>query len=185
MLQVRDPLGLLGCGRTAAALGRTEQAMNLIRQSLAKRPDLIAAHVALGTLLFDSGDTAGFEKLMTNLPGAADEHPLTWFLRGRHAQDSDHRPEAIRCYWEVLRRHPNHDRSTYQLGQLLAAEGRTQEANVFLERARWLAQLIESAVKVSHQLSNPVVSPESGGSVPSTTCAAMRSGRLPGFDESD
>jgi tetratricopeptide (TPR) repeat protein len=61
MFQVRDPLGTLGCARVAASLGRTEQALELVRDCLAKRPDLIEAHVLLGTLYLDAGDLIGFD----------------------------------------------------------------------------------------------------------------------------
>jgi tetratricopeptide (TPR) repeat protein len=148
MFQVRDPLGALGCARVAASLGRSAQAMSLIQECLVKRPDLIEAHVALGTLLLDAGDLARFDQWLASLPKTADQHPTTWILRGRRVQDSGNRPEAIRCYWEVLRRQPNHDYSTYQLGQLLAAEGRENESSLFLERAKRLTQLIELSVRL-------------------------------------
>ena len=148
MFKVRDPLGALGCGRVAASLGRTEQAMSLVSECLQKRPELIEAHVLKGLLLLDSGDLDGFDRWVSELPGAAEVHPTIWFLKGRRAQDAGQRPEAIRCFWEVLRRQPNHDRSTYQLGQLLTAEGRTDDARLFLERARWLTRLIELAVRM-------------------------------------
>ncbi|MEK6262625.1 MAG: tetratricopeptide repeat protein, partial [Planctomycetota bacterium] len=43
MFAVRDPLGTLGCARVAASLGRSEQALSLVGECLAKRSDLIEA----------------------------------------------------------------------------------------------------------------------------------------------
>ena len=148
MLKIRDPLGALGCGRVAAALGRTEQATKLVRECLAKRPELIEAHVLQGLLYLDAGELTNFDQWVRELPKAADAHPSIWFLQGRRAQDAEQRSVAIRCYWEVLRRQPNHDRSTYQLGQLLAAEGRGDDARLFLSRAKKLTRLIELAVRM-------------------------------------
>ena len=148
MYQVRDPLGALGCGRVAASLGRVEQATTLVRECLAERPELIEAHVLEGSILLDSGDLKQFDRWETNLPAAADVHPSTWFLRGRRTQDAGQNRAAIRCYWETLRRQPNHDRATYQLGQLLQAEGRDEAALPFLQRAKQLTRLIELAVRM-------------------------------------
>ena len=148
MLKIRDPLGALGCGRVAAALGRTEQATSLVRDCLAKRPDLIEAHALQGLLYLDAGELNNFDQWVRDLPKAADAHPSIWFLQGRRHQDAGRRTVAIRCYWEVLRRQPNNDRSTYQLGQLLTAEGRGEDAHLFLSRAKKLTRLIELAVRM-------------------------------------
>ena len=151
MLQVRDPLGLHGCARIAASVGRKEQALKLVRECLSKQSSFVEAQLTLGTLLIDSGNEAEFEDWLANLPDAADEHPTAWFLRGRRAQDQDRCQEAIRCYWEVLRRQPNNDRATYQLGQLLAAEGRVDDSRVCSERAKRLKRLTELSVKLYEQ----------------------------------
>ena len=152
MLRVRDPLALLGSGRLAASLGRNDQARKLYLECLAQRPDLIEALVSLGALLIDSGDESEIDQFLARLPRAADAHPTTWFLRGRRAQERNQRREAIRCYWEVLQRQPNHDRATYQLGLLLAAEGRIDDAKVITDRAQRLTKLIEHSVKLYEQL---------------------------------
>ena len=151
MLRVRDPLGLHGCARIAASVGRKEQALKLVRECLSMRSNFVEAQITLGTLLIDSGNEAEFEDWLAKLPGTADEHPMIWFLRGRRAQDRDHRQEAIRCYWEVLRRQPNNDRATYQLGQLLSAEACIDDGRVFSDRAKRLQRLIELSVKLYEQ----------------------------------
>ena len=151
MLRIRDPLGLHGCARIAASVGRKEQALILVRECLSKQPDFVEAQLTLGTLLIDSGNEAEFEDWLANLPEAADEHPTTWLLRGRRAQDRNDYQEAIRCYWEVLRRQPNDDRATYQLGQLLSGEGRIDDGRIFSERSKRLKHLIELSVKLYEQ----------------------------------
>jgi tetratricopeptide (TPR) repeat protein len=152
MFQVRDPLGALGCARIAASLGRREQALELLRDCLARRPDLIEAQVLLGTIYLDAGELNAFDAWLRDLPASADQHPGIWFLRGRRVQDSGDVPGAIHCYWEVLRRQPNQLRATYQLSQLLASEGRLDEAHVFLERSGRLSRLIDSSIRLFDQL---------------------------------
>ena len=148
MFAVRDHLGLLGCARVAASLGRGDQALKLIDECLSQRPDLIEAHVVRGGLLLDHGESRAVDTLLNQLPANIDQHPGIWFVRGRRTQENGDIPAAIRCYWEVLKRHPNHDRSTYQLSQLLASEGRTAEARVFLERAGRLTRLLETSIRL-------------------------------------
>lgn len=148
MFAVRDPLGALGCARVAASLGRGEQALSLVQECLAKRPELVEAYVVLGGLLLDQGETTAVDSLLRRLPAGSDQHPGIWYLKGRHAQEAGNALGAIRCYWEALIRHPNHDRSAYQLSQLLSSQGRTADARVFLERSRRLARLLESSIRL-------------------------------------
>lgn len=148
MFAVRDPLGLLGCARAAAALGRGEQALRLAGECLQQRADLLDAHILRASLLMDQGEIAAVRQLLAQLPASADRHPGIWFLRGRFLQDTGEDRTAIRCYWEVLKRQPNHDRATYQIGQLLAKEKRVDEARLFQERAGRLTKLIETSVRL-------------------------------------
>lgn len=148
MLKVRDPLGSLGVARVAASLGRQPLANELIGEVLTKRPDLIDAHALKGLLLLDEGKVEAFDEWARSLPDQANAYPSIWFLKGRCAQDLGNRPEAIRCFWEAVRRQPDHDRANYQLGQLLAAVGRTDDAAPFLERSKRLRRLSELAVRM-------------------------------------
>ena len=156
MFTVRDPLGALGCARVAASLGRGEQALKLVNECLIKRPELVEAYVVLGGLSLDQGETMAVDALLRRLPKDSDQHPGIWYLRGRHAQEAGNTDGAIRCYWEALLRHPNHDRSAYQLSQLLSSQGRTVEALVFLERSRRLARLLESSIRLYEDRSDEV-----------------------------
>ncbi len=143
MLQLHDPLAELGCARIFAANERSEQSIALIRHCLTLRPDLVEAQAVLGQFLLNSGRLDLFDAWIDDLPVIADDHPTIWFLRGRRSQDSGRPQEALRCYWETLRRQPNHDRATYQLGQLLPAENRVNESQIFVGRAKNLARFVE------------------------------------------
>ena len=78
MLRVRDPLGLLGCAKIAASVGRRDQAKTLLRESLAQRPDLLEAQLALATTFLDDGDEAEFKACFERLPETAKRHPTYW-----------------------------------------------------------------------------------------------------------
>ena len=95
-----------------------------------------------------------------------------WFLLARQAQEANQCRAAIRCFWEVLRRLPDYDRATYQLSQLLSAEGRQEEAEICSERSRRLSQLTELTAKLYD---------ESGSTADIAECArlTLELGRLP------
>jgi len=148
MFQVGDALGLLGAAHVAASLGRSEQAIDLIGRCLEQRPDLVDAYVLKGTILIDESRLSEFDRLVEQTPEAAQSHPGYWFNLGRRAHQQGETTVAIRCYWETLRRQPNHDPATYQLGQALSAHGDREAAQRFLDRARKLARLLLAAVEI-------------------------------------
>ncbi|MDX1966508.1 MAG: FG-GAP-like repeat-containing protein, partial [Planctomycetaceae bacterium] len=145
---VADPLGLLGSAFTAAALGREAQAHTLLDRCLAQRPDLIEAHIVRGNLYLDAGSFTQFAKLMPMLPSTVEEHPGYWMNCGRFAHLQADPRTAVRCYWETLKRQPNHDRATYQMGQALAAIGERNSAERFLTRGTKLSRLKKLSVEI-------------------------------------
>ncbi|HEY0984332.1 FG-GAP-like repeat-containing protein [Schlesneria sp.] len=148
MLRVRDPLGLLGCAKIASSVGRKDQAISLLREALSRSPELLEAQLLLATLLVEAGDEASFFQCFKQLPDSAWQHPAYWLLLATRAESATDSGAAIRCYWETLRRIPDYDRATYQLGQLLAAEQRGDEAQQFSDRARKLSELTEHSAKL-------------------------------------
>jgi tetratricopeptide (TPR) repeat protein len=148
MFQVADPLGLLGAAYTAAALGRNEQAHSLIQRALQQRADMIDAYLLEGMVLVDEDRLDEFDQLSERLPPSATERPAYWFNRGRAAHQRGDLPAAVRCYWEVLHLQPNHDRATYQLGQVLAAVGQRETADKVLARSRKLTRLVKLSIEI-------------------------------------
>jgi len=132
-----DPLVKLG---TASALRQHESARAeaLLREVLVAAPNLIEAQVRLGSTLLDSGRTTDFLAWNAQLPPVVESHPETWALRGDYANSQGDFRGAARCYWNSLRCDPCRQRATYQLGQMLLALKKNEQAAVFLERSAML-----------------------------------------------
>ena len=154
MFSVGDALGLLGAAHAAAALGRKEQAHELVRRVLEHRSELVEAYVLEATLLVDEGQLDQFDQWCENMPPAVQAHPGYWYNLGRRVHHHGDVRSAIRCYWEALRRQPNHDRATYQMGQVLAADGQKDLAQRFLDRGKKLNELVILAVELFDGLDN-------------------------------
>jgi tetratricopeptide (TPR) repeat protein len=132
---------LVRLGRAAQAMteGRTSDARRLLEEFVRQAPQIVAAQAMLGELLV-AEDDATFAGWHARLPPAADEDPDIWFVRGERAR-SRHAPRvAARCFWETVKRAPNHRRGTYQLGQVLIALGETS-GHEFADRSGKLFEL--------------------------------------------
>ncbi len=70
-----------------------------------------------------------------------EEHPELWTVRGHWAKSQGELAVAARCFWEALRREPQHLGATYQLSQVLYALGRVEEARAFAGEAVKLTDL--------------------------------------------
>jgi tetratricopeptide (TPR) repeat protein len=145
VVQNKDTLGAIGAARISMALGFGDRAESFLLRSQASHPDVQEVYIQYATLLLNANRTEAF--LATIFPESVslESHPEYWVLLGRYFQETGHSDVAIRCYWEVLRRHPDQDRACYQLGQLLASDQHLEESRLFIERAGRLAQLVEKA----------------------------------------
>lgn len=136
-----DPRPLLGTARGAARNNRLVEAESLLRRVVAADPHPIEAQAWLGWTLLLAGDAEPFLRWHAQLPAAADGHPQIWLVRGMWARGRGESREAIRCFWETVRRDPNHDVANYHLSVLLNAEGDAASAAKFQERAQRLYDL--------------------------------------------
>lgn len=117
-----DVLVRSGLAAYALSQGKVSQAEPILRKVVAERPELLPAQVMLGEILVD-GSEHGFLNWHRALPPLADTHPDIWYVRGLWARRSNQLPTAARCFWETLRRIPEHRRATYQLGQVMGSLG--------------------------------------------------------------
>jgi tetratricopeptide (TPR) repeat protein len=145
VVQNKDTLGAIGAARVAMGMGFPERAESLLLLSRAHHPEVQEVHIQHATLLLDANRREEFLATLLAENISLESHPEYWLLLGRYSQETGHNDVAIRCYWEVLRRHPDQDRACYQLGQLLAADQHLKESRLFIERAGRLAQLVEKA----------------------------------------
>lgn len=136
-----DLAPLVGRARLYLFKSFTEKGEELLWRIVAQRPNLIEAQAQLGVVLVSESRDAEFQEWHRKLPAAADEHPEIWWVRATQARKRGDSPAAIRCAWEALRLDPNHLGATYQLAQLLAADGNPEQAQVFAERAAKLEAL--------------------------------------------
>lgn len=134
-----DPLVRLALATQAVTEGRTEDARTVLIELLRTRPDLVAGQAMLGELLIDRDD-ATFLTWHDRLPPDADANPDIWYVRGLWARRKGELPVAARCFWETVRRVPEHRRGTYQLGQVLVALGR-KPGDEFSRRASQLYEV--------------------------------------------
>ncbi len=111
---------------------------------------MIEAQVRLGDVLAQGEEEERFLSWHRRLPSGAEVHPQLWQARGMFAMARGEAEAAARCFWEALRREPNHLSATYQLGQILAHLGRPEEALRLSERARKLQQ-VSTSLKQLHE----------------------------------
>jgi tetratricopeptide (TPR) repeat protein len=136
-----DPLPLVGRARIAIRRSELAKAAELLHEAIDRAPDLRAAHVSLGRILAETGPEQEFYRWHARLLGDAEGDPDLWAVRGRWARKTGEQEVAIRCYWEAVRRDPNHWRGNHHLAQLLMSRGERESAEPFSFRADRLNEL--------------------------------------------
>ncbi|MBC8355378.1 MAG: VCBS repeat-containing protein [Planctomycetes bacterium] len=136
-----DPIACLGVAWIEYQSNNPQVAETLCRNALKHDPSLLDAHGLLGNLLLDRGDTQGLRAWRDRLPTAADEHDEIWAVRGLWLRDEGENESAARCFWEAVRRNPNHRLANLELGKLLTNLGDAAGAAPFLQRGDYLSRL--------------------------------------------
>jgi tetratricopeptide (TPR) repeat protein len=134
-----DPGPLVGLAGMEVHRRNYGAAAGLLRQALAAAPEYIEAHALLGRILLEESDDEGLEQWAAALPAEADAHPDVWAARGGWAKRRGQREAAARCFWEALRRDPNHIPATLQLSQSLEALRQDAPAKRVAERGALLS----------------------------------------------
>ncbi|MEX0725953.1 MAG: FG-GAP-like repeat-containing protein [Planctomycetaceae bacterium] len=136
-----DPLARLGQAYLQLDQQRYAEAEALLESLARERSNDLEVQSRRGRRLAESG-SAEFLRWNAELPATAETHPEVWSARGQWAADHAEPRVAIRCFWEVLLRDPNHVRANYRLGQLLQNEGEPSIAAPFVERSRLLTDYV-------------------------------------------
>ena len=137
-----DPGPMLGFARIRIREGKPEEAEKLLKVVCERRPEWTEGWVQSG-LLAAEGDREAFSTWLKAALKCAgiEDHPGYWLVRARW-EERQERPESrARCLWEAARRHPNSIPAHYQLGQVLQALQRENDAKPFLARAAALERL--------------------------------------------
>ncbi len=135
-----NPLPQLGVARTALRRDQFSQAAEILQRIAAVRPNCGESQGQLGRL-YGVSDPDAFLRWNTQLPPTTEVHPEIWVARGLRARQLGQFTGTARCLWEAVKRDPNHRVAHFQLGQVLVALERADEADEFLLRAERLQQL--------------------------------------------
>jgi tetratricopeptide (TPR) repeat protein len=130
-----DPLPSLGLASVASFRDKQPEAQEHLQHTLALSPNLPEAQALLGRYFVETNDAAGVQTWNAELTSELERHPEVWYVRGVWAQDHGEADAAIRCYWETVRRNPDHLKANYRLGQLLVTNGHPEWALVFSQRS--------------------------------------------------
>lgn len=136
-----DPLVMLGLAVEAHQQGDEARALQLVRDVLVRRPQLVAAQSLLGELLL-AGEPAEWDAWEKGLPPGGDDHPDIWFVRGMQARARNDLPRAAGCFAEAVRLRPEYRSAMYQLGQVLTLLDHPA-APQFVARGEQLVQLTQ------------------------------------------
>lgn len=140
-----DPLPWLPMARLAVEDNRHDAALALLKKMVKARPQLIAAHVALGRFYLEHNRHEDFRRWQANLPDAAKEDADIWALQGQYAVRQSQTRAAVRAYAEAVRRDPLHRAANHQLGILLNGHSKEKLAKRFLQRATKLQAYVNAA----------------------------------------
>jgi tetratricopeptide (TPR) repeat protein len=130
-----DPNVLLGRAHLLRAQQKYAEAEPFLRKAVETAPEIDETHVRLGQVLLEQGKDAEFVSWQAAVKESVKQHPLFWTLLAQRAQRAGETQVAARCYWEAVKRDANLPEGNYQLGQLLLAMGRKEEAKPFLDRS--------------------------------------------------
>ncbi|HHK41245.1 MAG TPA: tetratricopeptide repeat protein, partial [Planctomycetaceae bacterium] len=134
----------LGLGRLALKQSRIEEARRHFLAVLEKIPDQAEAQARLGHAYLALPQSQRQEALLKwkkNLPESVYQHAEVWVVLGLWAQQVGEWDAAARCFWEAVRRDPNHQLACYQLAVSLSAAGDPSSAPPFQARAGRLQEL--------------------------------------------
>ncbi|NQV25868.1 MAG: VCBS repeat-containing protein [Rhodopirellula sp.] len=140
-----DCAPLLGLARHEMDQQHPQKAIKLLQRVISEEPDLYEAYIRLGRILLETSSESEFVRWHHSLPHAVENYPELWGIRAMWAQQHSQTDAAIRCFWEAVRIDPNYEQANYQLGQLLIAQRRTDEAQPYLERSRLLERYFTTA----------------------------------------
>lgn len=133
-------------GRYANSVGLHAKGLEYLSTSMKANPKLVEPYVQFSTALLDLGKIDSFMTWQKAMPVACEEHPQTWFVRGRFFEEQQERSKAIESYAKCFELDPNHDVAAYRLALLLKAAGEASMAKTLIERAELQGKYRELAI---------------------------------------
>ncbi len=126
--------------RELEGLGRRLDAVLVLRQALADRPEAVDVRLALASMLDRNGDTEDAIEVLTAGLGRGFANPQLLIPRGALLGKLNRHAEAEADLRRALDSEPNQPEAHLQLGIALVRRGRIPEALPVLQRARQLDQ---------------------------------------------
>lgn len=132
---------LIGLAWLAAQNERTDEAVALLQKAVEKNPGHAAAAIALCRELMKAGRMEALTARLKLIPEGARADPELWLVLARFCEQSDLTREAVRCYYEAVRRGPELKTACFRIAQLLTDAGEHALARPFSEHVSRLQQL--------------------------------------------
>ncbi len=174
----KNVLPHIGLGRLALKQNRLEDAEQHFRAVIKQIPGQAEAQARLGHVYLAKPEAKRETALLKwnqALPKSTLQHAEIWVVRGLWAQQRRDWEASVRCFWEAMRRDPNHALACYQLAVSLTAAGEASLAPPFQQRAARLQEL----ARICDQLH------ESGGTMLTQARAAELAEQLGRFWEAE
>ncbi len=149
-----DPGAQVAAARLRFELRQYDQSLELAKRASSRLEACGEAYARWGLCVVELGDEQKFDEWNAALTEKALEHPGVWFSRGLWAVKKNRLQVAVRCFWETLKRNPEHQKANYQLGQLLVSLDRPKDADLFLSRSHALEEYMRIA-EMAHQVALP------------------------------
>ncbi|MEX0727358.1 MAG: FG-GAP-like repeat-containing protein, partial [Planctomycetaceae bacterium] len=131
-------------------------AIAFAKKAAVKMPHLPKPHLVVLNFLMQMNDLREFQAYHARLGTSLDGYSDIWLLRGMYCQRCGRTREAVRCFWESVRRDADQQYSNYQLSQLLASLDERDSALAFARRGNLLREYISTSyAALSADASNP------------------------------
>lgn len=137
------PILMLGQGILTIQQGDLDRGLRVLDDVIKLDPTISEAVAQKGWTLLSNNRPADYLEWRKNIPKDSLTHPLVWETLAVEAETNGRIEEAMRCYWESLRLHPDRARPNTNFARLLRLKDRKKEATPFAKRGRLLAELQE------------------------------------------
>lgn len=137
--KANDSRGITGLMECKISEGKGGEAVQLLQAELVKSPNNNMYRNALATLYYNSGKTteaaAEFRKLLADNPNIDASTKELWYLRlGETLRRSNDQNGAMTAFTKAGELGPKHAASKLEIGMLLEAEGKSEEARKAYEQ---------------------------------------------------
>jgi tetratricopeptide (TPR) repeat protein len=151
--------------------GRTDRALEVLKEAVAVRPDAFLPHFTLGALYALQGQLARAETFLKKAV-TFDENAQAFSLLGTIAYERGRLTEAIEAFQKAVRLDPDDEDALYQLGLCYLDRGWTQKA-----AERFQSALELNPNRIEYQEASKLLAPSGARALPKVTGEAAQLAR--------